>query len=82
MNDTWVNDLQMTNSLGIISGLVAGKPLGIVLLSYLVIKPGWVELPTGVKWRHIWGAGLLGGIGFIMSIFITLLTFDDPAVGN
>ncbi|MPR35599.1 Na+/H+ antiporter NhaA [Salmonirosea aquatica] len=64
-------------SLGIISGLFLGKPLGIVLLSFLVVKLGLAELPTGLRWRHIIGLGFTAGIGFTMSIFITSLSFAD-----
>jgi Na+:H+ antiporter, NhaA family len=67
-------------SLGIISGLFLGKPLGIVLLSFLVVKLGWAELPVGLKWRHIIGLGFTAGIGFTMSIFITSLSFSDLAL--
>jgi len=66
------------NSLGIITGLVIGKPLGILLFSRLAILAGWAVLPTAVGWKHIIAAGLLAGIGFTMSIFITLLAFNDP----
>jgi NhaA family Na+:H+ antiporter len=56
---------------------VAGKPLGIWLFTYASAKAGWCRLPFGLRWKHILGAGLLGGIGFTMSIFITLLAFGD-----
>lgn len=64
-------------SFGIISGLFLGKPLGIVLLSWLVVKLGWAQLPAGLRWRHIIGLGFTAGIGFTMSIFITNLSFTD-----
>ncbi|MBK9006430.1 MAG: Na+/H+ antiporter NhaA [Anaerolineae bacterium] len=76
----WINGLKTSNSLGIFLGLFLGKPLGIVLLSLLAIWMGWSRLPTGVSRRHIVGAGFLGGIGFTMSIFITLLAFTDPHI--
>ncbi len=63
------------NALGIIGGLVAGKPAGILLLSLLAIALGLCALPDGLNWRHLLGAGMLGGIGFTMSIFITSLAF-------
>ena len=66
------------NSLGIITGLVIGKPLGILLFCRLAIAAGWAILPASVSWKHIAAAGLLAGIGFTMSIFITLLAFSDP----
>ena len=74
-------DLSVTllslNSLGIMSGLVIGKPLGILLFCRVAISAGWAVLPTSVTWKHIAAAGLLAGIGFTMSIFITLLAFSD-----
>lgn len=76
----WIGTLASANSLGIIGGLLAGKPLGIALFSYLAVKAGLSRLPAEVSWRQIVGAGFLGGIGFTMSIFITLLAFADPAI--
>lgn len=70
------------NSLGIIAGLVIGKPLGILLFSMLGVAIGWCALPKKLKWKHIIGVGFLGGIGFTMSIFITLLAFDDAEIIN
>jgi NhaA family Na+:H+ antiporter len=66
------------NELGIMGGLILGKPLGITLLSFAAVAFGISRLPLDLSWRHIFGAGLLGGIGFTMSIFITNLAF----VGN
>lgn len=68
------------NSLGIIAGLLCGKPLGITLFSMLAVKAGLSRLPGRVTWKHIIGAGFLGGIGFTMSIFITTLSFDNPQI--
>jgi len=70
-------DLLSHNSMGIIAGLVLGKPLGIFLLSFIAVTLGVCKLPADLKWPHIFGAGLLGGIGFTMSIFITNLAFAD-----
>jgi len=78
----WTSGLGHENSLGIITGLVIGKPLGIVLFSLLGSSLGLCTLPSDLKWKNIIGAGLLGGIGFTMSIFITLLAFDDTEVIN
>jgi NhaA family Na+:H+ antiporter len=75
----WQRDLLSTNSAGIIGGLVLGKPLGITLLSFLAVTIGVCRLPADLNWRHIFGAGLLGGIGFTMSIFITNLAFAGNA---
>ena len=65
-------------TLGIILGLVAGKFVGIVGVSYLAVRFGLTELPDGIGWRHIGGASFLGGIGFTMALFIAGLAFDDP----
>ncbi len=65
-------------SLGIILGLVVGKQVGIFGCSWAAIKAGMADLPQGVQWSHIWGASILGGIGFTMSIFISELAFKDP----
>lgn len=80
LSGTWIQDVTSMNSLGILLGLVLGKPVGIALFSYLAIKAGLARLPAGVSWRHITGAGFLGGIGFTMSIFITLLAFETAEV--
>ncbi len=76
----WIGALATANSLGIFVGLMVGKPLGIVLFCFLAVKAGVSQLPAGVSWKQILGVGLLGGIGFTMSIFITLLAFSDPAL--
>lgn len=73
----WYQTLLTTNSLGIITGLFVGKPVGIVTFSYLAIKTKISQLPDGINFTHIAGAGILGGIGFTMSIFITLLAFSE-----
>lgn len=78
----WYNSLATAASLGIFAGLVLGKPLGIFLVSFLAVKLGISILPDGLWWKHIFGAGLLAGIGFTMSIFITLLAFEDIALIN
>jgi len=75
----WTQNLTTANSLGIIGGLVLGKPLGITLLSFIVVTIGLCRLPLDLNWKHILGAGLLGGIGFTMSIFITNLAFVGRA---
>ena len=77
----WADALTDGNSVGIMAGLVLGKPLGIVLASALAVWLGVCKLPADLAWRHIAGAGLLGGIGFTMSIFITNLAFaGDPGL--
>lgn len=57
-------------------GLIFGKPLGIVLFSWLGVRLGLGRLPTGVNWRILGGAGCLGGIGFTMALFVAGLAFD------
>ena len=79
----WQESLASPNSLGILAGLVVGKPLGIFLLTYLAVKTGLCRLPADLGWRHVIGVGFLGGIGFTMSIFITYLAFEnEPAFIN
>jgi NhaA family Na+:H+ antiporter len=67
-------------ALAIILGLFLGKPIGIFLFSLIAILSGIGKLQEGIKLTHLLAAGILGGIGFTMSIFITLLAFSDEAV--
>jgi Na+:H+ antiporter, NhaA family len=69
-------------SLGILFGLVGGKLIGVVLFCLLAIAAGICALPKELKWGHLIGAGLLAGIGFTMSVFITLLAFKDENIIN
>ena len=64
---------------GVVLGLALGKPIGITLASYLAVRAGMADLPTGVTWRHVHGAAWLGGIGFTMSLFVAGLAFADAA---
>ncbi|NHZ91081.1 Na+/H+ antiporter NhaA [Massilia sp. CCM 8733] len=75
----WTADLASANSLGILAGLVIGKPLGITVFCLAAVTVGICRLPLDLAWRHVFGAGLLGGIGFTMSIFITNLAFVGQA---
>lgn len=68
--------VESTVSLGIFLGLWVGKPLGIVLGAWLAVRVGWAALPRGVHWGQITGIGVLSGIGFSVSIFITDLAFE------
>jgi len=77
LNSNWYVGLSHSNSIGIILGLIIGKPLGIWLFSYLGVLIGIGILPKGLQWKNIFGAGILGGIGFTMSIFISLLAFNN-----
>jgi NhaA family Na+:H+ antiporter len=75
----WMDGLGSTNALGIIAGLTLGKPMGVALFCFLAVASGICRLPADLSWRHIIGAGVLGGIGFTMSIFITNLAFAGDA---
>lgn len=74
--------LTRTYSLGIAAGLVLGKPLGIFLLAFIAVKLRICSLPSDLNWKTLISVGFLGGIGFTMSIFITLLAFDDAVIIN
>ena len=78
----WLQSLSTTNSLGILGGLIIGKPIGIALMSFTVVAIGICRLPLDLNRKHIIGAGFLGGIGFTMSIFITNLAFTDSHITN
>ena len=60
---------------GVFLGLLVGKQLGILGVVWAVVRLGWAELPAGVTWRHLWGAGWVAGIGFTMSLFVGELAF-------
>ena len=69
-------------SIGIALGLIMGKPLGIITILFIAIKLGWCKLPNDLNWKSILGVGFLAGIGFTMSIFITLLAFENETIIN
>jgi len=64
--------------LGIFFGLMLGKPVGILLTTWVCRRLGIASLPEGSTWMHIIGVGMLAGIGFTMSIFISILSFQNP----
>jgi len=68
------------NTVGIFFGLLIGKPVGILSFSYLGIWTKFVKLPEAISFKHMLGAGFLGGIGFTMSMFITILAFGNTTV--
>lgn len=79
----WIRNLAGTNSIGIAAGLIIGKPVGITIFCFVAIALGLCRLPADLKWPHMIGAGILGGIGFTMSIFITNLAFStSPNIIN
>ncbi len=82
INSGWEAGLVQVSSLGIIVGLVIGKPLGIWLFSLIGVSLKLCSLPSDLKWNNIIGVGFLGGIGFTMSIFVTLLAFDSDSLVN
>ncbi|MBS1915194.1 MAG: Na+/H+ antiporter NhaA [Bacteroidetes bacterium] len=72
-----MTSLSTTISLGIICGLVIGKPLGIFLVSRIMVALNIAHLPGNIKWKQVFGMGTLAGIGFTMSIFTTMLAFTS-----
>jgi NhaA family Na+:H+ antiporter len=76
-------ELASANGIGILAGLILGKPIGILVFCALGVAAGLCALPSGIRWKHLAGAGFLGGIGFTMSIFITNLAFaSEPGFIN
>lgn len=73
----WSEPAVSSVMLGVMIALVAGKPLGIVLASWLSVRLGLCQLPEGVAWKDIILIGLLAGIGFTMSIFIAMLAYES-----
>jgi Na+:H+ antiporter, NhaA family len=83
VNPEWLRNIGNSHGLGIVAGLVIGKPLGVTALSLIAMASGICGLPPGMHWSHIMGAGVLGGIGFTMSIFIANLAFaGEPETIN
>ena len=69
-------------ALGVIAGLLIGKPVGIMGACFLAVKAGLAKLPEGANWGSLLGAACLAGIGFTMSLFIAMLAFDDADLIN
>jgi NhaA family Na+:H+ antiporter len=77
----WQAELLTLNSLGIMAGLLLGKPIGILVLSATAVAAGICQLPGDIRWSQVAGAGMIAGIGFTMSIFIANLAFPaQPAL--
>ncbi|MGN0002271.1 MAG: Na+/H+ antiporter NhaA [Sphingobacterium composti] len=72
-----IGGLTSPMGLGIFSGLLVGKSVGILFTCFICVKSGLSTLPEGAGWKHMFGVGLLGGIGFTMSIFVAMLSFSD-----
>lgn len=77
-----IDTLMQSVSLGIIMGLVVGKPVGIMLTVYAMVALGFAKLPMHANWRYMFGVSCLAGIGFTMSLFIGLLAFNNPALAE
>jgi len=82
LTGTSLGGLVSPNTLGIFFGLLVGKPVGIVLFSLIAIKLRISQLPNGMFFKHLMGAGFLGGIGFTMAIFVTFLAFGDTEIAQ
>ncbi len=82
LHGNWYWQLLQPNSLGIYLGLVVGKPLGIIAFCLLAIFFRFGQLPEALHRSHLVGAGILAGIGFTMSIFISTLAFEDQELIN
>lgn len=82
LDTNWLNIISEPYSLGIVFGLTLGKPIGIVSFVYLSIKLKLTHLPKDINWNKLLAVGFLGGIGFTMSIFVTLLAFDSTLIIN
>jgi Na+:H+ antiporter, NhaA family len=78
--ENWYRELESSNSLGILAGLLLGKPVGIFIFCWSAVKLKYCKLPQGIHWKLLLGAAMLGGIGFTMSIFISNLAFQENQV--
>jgi NhaA family Na+:H+ antiporter len=67
-------------AIGVLAGLIIGKPLGITAAAFITVKSGMAKLPDGVNWASLLGYACLAGIGFTMSLFIAMLAFDQTAL--
>ena len=82
INPTVLDGFISSHTLGIMAGLLLGKPIGILLFTFLAVKLKIASLPEGVNWNLIIGASILAGIGFTMSIFISMLAYTDEYMIN
>jgi NhaA family Na+:H+ antiporter len=77
---TWQSLLHSSVAWGVLLGLFAGKPLGVFSACWLAVRLKIAQLPQAVRWDHITGVGVLSGIGFTVSLFISALAFNDAAM--
>ncbi len=82
INDTALSELLTPVSLGLVLGLSLGKQIGIMGATWVAVRLQIAELPKGINWAQIYGAALLAGVGFTMSLFIATLAFAEPAIIN
>ena len=79
-SDTLSEAVASPITLGVAVALLVGNPLGILGLTWLAVRVGLGQLPSGVRWRHVLGVGFLAGIGFTVAIFISGIAFDDTVL--
>lgn len=82
ISNDFADILSQKYSLGIAFGLILGKPIGIFAATFIAVKLKFCKLPSDLNWRIILGVGFLAGIGFTMSMFVTLLAFDNVSIIN
>lgn len=80
LDSSMIGSMAHPISLGIIMALVLGKPIGIFFSIWATVKSKWAILPSGANWMHIFGMACLGGMGFTLSLFISVLAFKDPVL--
>ena len=79
-SDTLSEAVASSVTLGIAAGLLLGNPVGILSMTWVAVRLGIGQLPSGVTWRHVLGVGILAGIGFTVAIFVSGIAFHDPAL--
>lgn len=82
LTDTTFRDFLDPVTLGIVLGLVVGKQVGVFSFTFLTVRCGFAKLPENVSWMQLYGAAVLCGIGFTMSLFIASLSFDSSVMLN
>ena len=80
LDATALAELSGPISLGVILGLIVGKQIGVLAFSWLAIRSGRASMPENVTWQQLWGASILAGVGFTMSVFISELAFSDASL--